>query len=65
MSPKIMSCLPYSVFEALPAKQTEWREKWKVYNDALLLYACVNGNVESVKAIMQLGSATHICRYTV
>lgn len=53
----------YRLIELLPAKQNQWREAWKVYNDSLLLYACVNGNVETVKAIMQLGSPAQICRY--
>jgi ankyrin repeat protein len=50
------------LFGALPAKQTEFREAWKVYNDALLLYACVHGDVETVAAIMQLNSSAQTQR---
>lgn len=55
--------ISHSLFETLPAKNTEFREAWKVHNDALLLYACVHGSVESVATIMQLNSSAQIRRY--
>ena len=59
------ACVLYytSLFETLPAKNTEFREAWKVHNDALLLYACVHGGVESVAAIMALNSSAQIRRF--
>ena len=44
-------------------KKTEFLEAWKVHNDALLLYACVHGNVETVAAIMNLNSSALIRRF--
>lgn len=49
------------IFEALPSKNIDFRNKWKVHNDALLLYACVQGSCETVSAIMQLNSSAQIC----
>ena len=48
------------LFETLPVKKIEFLEAWKVHNDALLLYACVHGNVETVAAIMNLNSSALI-----
>ena len=50
------------LFETLPVKKTEFLEALKVYNDALLLYACVHDNVETVAAIMNLNSSAQIHR---
>ena len=59
------ACVLYytSLFETLPAKNTEFLEAWKVHNDALLLYACVHGGVESVAAIIALNSSAQIRRF--
>ena len=51
-----------SIFKTLPTKNTEFREAWKKFNDALLLYSCYHGNVETVNAIMNLNSSAHIRR---
>ena len=50
------------LLETLPVKKTEFLEAWKVHNDALLLYACVHGNVEIVAAIMNLNSSAQFSR---